>query len=151
MEVAFYKSPIGILKIFSSDYALHKIQLVDARNDFECSAFNYNVMEQLDEYFAGRLFTFNIPVEINAATEFEKKVYDALLSIRYGKTKTYKELAQMIGVPGGSRAVGNALAKNPVPLVMPCHRIIKSNGQIGKFALGTDAKKYLLDFEKSNS
>ena len=150
MEVAFYKSPIGILKIFSTDYALKKIELVNARNDFECSAFNYEVLEQLEAYFNGRLFRFNIPVEFDNATDFQKKVYDALLSVRFGQTKSYKELAQMIDSPNAHRAVGSALAKNPIPIIVPCHRIVNSNGKIGEFALGTAAKKYLLDFEKAH-
>ena len=150
MNVAFYKSPIGILKIYSTDYALKKIELVKDRNDFECSAFNYEVMEQLEAYFEGRLSRFNIQIEFDKATDFQKHVYDALLNVRYGKTKTYKELAEMIGNPAASRAVGSALAKNPIPIIVPCHRIINSDGKIGQFALGSDVKKYLIEFEKAH-
>ena len=62
------------------------------------------------------------------------------MSVRYGQTKTYKELAEMIDSPNACRAVGSALAKNPIPIIVPCHRIVNSNGKIGEFALGTDAK-----------
>lgn len=147
MNVAFFKSPIGVLKIYSTETALHKIEVVKERNDFECSTFNYKVMEQLDAYFSGKLFTFNLPIVFDGATEFQKKVYDELLKVRFGKTKTYKELAQAIGSPGACRAVGTALSKNPVPIIVPCHRIVNANGKIGGFALGSDAKKFLLDYE----
>ncbi len=148
INVAFFKSPIGVLKIYSSESLLHKIEVVKERNDFECSTFNYKVIEQLEAYFEGRLHTFNLPVSFGGATEFQKKVYDELLKVRFGKTKTYKELAQAIGNPGAYRAVGTALSKNPVPIIVPCHRIVNSNGKIGGFALGSDSKKFLLDFER---
>lgn len=152
MDVAFYKSPIGILKIFSTDYALLKIELVENRNDFECSTFNYRVMEQLDLYFEGRLHSFNIPFELPNSTEFQKKVYDELLKVRFGRTITYKALAEAAGKPNAYRAVGSALAKNPVPLIVPCHRVINSNGKIGNYSLGgKQNKKFLLDFEKLHS
>ena len=152
MDVAFYKSPIGILKIFSTDYALLKIELVENRNDFECSTFNYRVMEQLDLYFEGRLHSFNIPYELSNSTEFQKKVYDELLKVRFGRTITYKALAEAAGKPNSYRAVGSALAKNPVPLIVPCHRVINSNGKIGNYSLGgKQNKKFLLDFEKLHS
>lgn len=151
INVAFYKSPIGVLKIFSTDYALQKIELVKDRNDFECSAFNYRVIEQLESYFEGKLHSFNLPVEFPNATEFQKKIYDELLKVRYGKTKSYKELAQAAGCPNAFRAVGSAMAKNPIPIVVPCHRIINSNGRTGSYSLGgNDTKVFLLDFEKNH-
>lgn len=155
INVAFYKSLIGILKIYSTDYALRKIELVKEINDFECSEFNYSVIEQLEAYFQGKLHTFNIPVELPYATVFHKKVYDELLKIGYGKTVTYKELAVKAGSPNASRAVGTAMAKNPVPLIIPCHRVINSNGKTGNYSLGDrengkDTKIFLLDFEKSH-
>ena len=152
INVIFYKSPIGILKIYSSNYALKKIELVKERNDFECSEFNYRVMDQLDAYFEGRLHTFNIPFENPGKTDLQKKIYDELLNVRFGKTISYKELAAKAGKPGASRAVGTAMANNPIPLIIPCHRVVKSDGTIGNYSLGgKDAKKYLLDFEKSHS
>lgn len=151
INISFCKSPIGILKIYSSDDALQKIELVDSFSYFECSAFNCGVIEQLDAYFEGRLHTFNIPVEFKNATEFQKKVYDELLKVSYGKTKSYKELAQASGSPNACRAVGTAMAKNPIPIVVPCHRIINSNGKTGNYSLGGNDKKiFLLDFEKSH-
>lgn len=151
MEVAFYKSPIGVLKIYSSSYALKKIELVKERNDFECSTFNYNVIEQIEAYFAGRLHTFNIPVEFTNISDIQRKVYDELLNVRFGRTITYKELASKVGCTNGYRAIGNSLAKNPVPLIIPCHRVIRTDGSIGNYSLGgIDNKRFLLDFEKNH-
>ena len=151
INVVFYKSPIGILKISSSNYALKKIELVKERNDFECSEFNYRVMEQFDAYFEGKLHTFNIPFENPGKTDFQKRVYDELLNVRFGKTISYKELAAKAGSPDAARAVGTAMAKNPLPLVIPCHRVIKADGSIGSYSLGgKEAKRYLLDFEKTH-
>ena len=155
MKVAFFKSPIGVLKIFSSDIALHKIELVKERNDIECSTFNYRVVDQLEAYFDGRLHSFNIPLALNNCSDFQKKVYDELLKVRYGRTKSYKELAEMLGKPNAYRAVANALANNPVPIIIPCHRVIYANGKIGNYSFGgqnsKEIKSYLLDFEKKHS
>lgn len=80
-------------------------------------------------------------------TEFEKKVWNALLGIPYGQCMTYGELAEQIGHPGASRAVGNAAAKNPVPLVIPCHRLLAAERKLGGFAFGLDEKRWLLKHE----
>lgn len=80
-------------------------------------------------------------------TEFERQVWLALSEIPYGETRTYKWMAQRVGCPKGSRAVGQALKKNPIPIVLPCHRVIESDGKIGGFALGEDIKRRLLQME----
>lgn len=151
LNVAFYKSPIGILKITSSDYSLKKIELVKRMEDFDASPFNYRVIQNLEEYFLGKLNTFNIKIEFPGNSVFEKRVYDNLQHVLYGQTITYKQLAEKIGSPNAYRAVANACAKNPLPLIIPCHRVICSNGQVGNYNLGgMKNKKYLLDFEKKN-
>lgn len=152
LNTVFYKSPIGILKITSTDYRIQNIELVENMEDFDCSNFNYRVMENLDEYFEGKLRTFNIPLEFPQGTTFEKRVYDKLQHIRYGKTVSYKELAEMLGNPKAYRAVAAACAKNPLPLIIPCHRVICVNGKTGDYNLGgTKNKQYLLDMEKKFS
>ena len=109
-------------------------------------------MENLDEYFEGKLRTFNIPLEFPQGTTFEKRVYDKLQHIRYGKTVSYKELAEMLGNPKAYRTVAAACAKNPLPLIIPCHRVICANGKTGDYNLGgTKNKQYLLDMEKKFS
>ena len=148
----FYSSPLGILKITSTDYKLQKIELVESSTMFDCSTFNYRVLDNLDEYFEGKLRTFNIPFEFPGTTTFEKRVYDKLQHVRYGKTVTYKELAAMLGEPKSYRAVANACAKNPLPLIIPCHRVVRSDGKVGDYNLGgSKNKQYLLDLEKKFS
>ena len=145
----FYNSPIGILKITSTDYRLKKIEFVDDASSFECSNFNYRVIENLNEYFAGKLKTFNIPFEFPGGTTFEKRVYDKLQHVHYGKTITYKELAELLGSPKSYRAVASACAKNPLPIIIPCHRVVRSDGTCGEYSIGgAKNKQYLLDMEK---
>ena len=81
-------------------------------------------------------------------THFEKKVYTVVKNIPFGKTRTYKWVAEKIGAKGASRAVGNALNKNPFPIIVPCHRVVNTSGYPGKYAFGADLKKKLLTLEK---
>ena len=81
-------------------------------------------------------------------TRFEKKVYTVVKSIPFGETRTYKWVAENSGAKGASRAVGNALNKNPFPIIIPCHRVVNSNGRSGNYAFGADLKKKLLKLEK---
>jgi len=84
-----------------------------------------------------------------AGTEFERKVWNKLASVPYGETISYKKLAELIGHSGACRAVGSALRKNPLMLAVPCHRVIRSNGNIGKFSGGEKVKRFLLNLENS--
>ncbi|MBI4835354.1 MAG: methylated-DNA--[protein]-cysteine S-methyltransferase [Planctomycetes bacterium] len=103
------------------------------------------------KYFEGCLKKFDLKIDLAGCSGFEKKVYQALRKIPYGAITTYGKLAENIGMPYAARAVGNAMAKNPLPLVIPCHRVIKSNGSIGRFSAlsGVGLKKHLLDLEGS--
>jgi methylated-DNA-[protein]-cysteine S-methyltransferase len=85
------------------------------------------------------------------ATAFQRAVLDALRAIPYGETRSYKEVAQAIGKPAAVRAVGAANGSNPIPIIIPCHRVIGSNGALTGFGGGLDAKRYLLDLERRNS
>ena len=105
--------------------------------------------KQLEEYFEGKRKVFDLPLE-QKGTEFQKKVWNALKEIPYGETRTYKEVAKMLGNEKASRAVGMANNKNNIPIIVPCHRVIGSNGKLVGYALGLDMKKYLLDLEKKN-
>ena len=100
-------------------------------------------------YFKGKNVRLNFPIDMEAMTEFEKKVYKQTIKIPFGKVKTYKWLAEKAGVPNGARAVGNALSTNPVPLIIPCHRIVKSDGRLGGFSApgGTSMKRKMLAIE----
>jgi len=103
---------------------------------------------QLDEYFAGKRKTFDIPL-LMEGTDFRVKVWDALLTIPYGQSISYKELAERLGSPKAVRAVGGANHHNPIPIIVPCHRVIGANGSLTGYGGGLDRKDWLLRFEKS--
>lgn len=105
---------------------------------------------QLKEYFAGNRKIFDIPISANG-TEFQIKVWEELQKIPYGKIRTYKEIAENIGNKNASRAVGMANNKNPIAIIIPCHRVIGSNGDLTGYAGGIKLKQYLLNLEKQNS
>jgi methylated-DNA-[protein]-cysteine S-methyltransferase len=101
---------------------------------------------QLALYFDGRLRNFDLPLDMRG-TAFQKRVWDALRQIPYGETRSYAELAAMVESPQGFRAVGAANGRNPIPIIVPCHRVIESNGGLGGFSCGIAYKRRLLDLE----
>ena len=101
---------------------------------------------QLWEYFRRERRNFELPLH-SVGTDFQQKVWQAILDIPYGKTITYAELAKRIGSPGGARAAGSACGANPIAIIVPCHRVLGKNG-LGGYAYGADAKKTLLKIEK---
>ena len=103
--------------------------------------------KQLKEYFEGKRFDFEIPLN-PIGTEFMQSVWKALEQIPYGETRTYKEIADAVGNPKASRAVGMANHRNPIPIIIPCHRVIGSNNKLVGYGLGLDMKQYLLELEK---
>ena len=106
--------------------------------------------DQLDAYFAGRRTTFTISLAPQG-TAFQKQVWAALQEIPYGETESYGQLAERIGSPGAARAVGLANGKNPIGIVIPCHRVVGSNGNLTGYGGGLDRKKQLLDLERAVS
>ena len=103
---------------------------------------------QLCEYLEGERKCFELPLSPDG-TEFQKKVWNELMNIPYGETATYGEIAARIGNPGASRAVGNANNKNPIPIFIPCHRVIGASGKLVGYAYGLDMKRTLINLEKS--
>ena len=104
------------------------------------------VVKELNQYLEGKLKKFTIPVKIYG-TEFQRDVLEAIRDIPYGKTWTYKELANYVKHPNAERSVGNALHQNPVQIILPCHRVVSSSGDIGGYTLGQDLKRRLLCME----
>lgn len=104
------------------------------------------VKQQLDEYFQGKRNTFDLPLNPSGTT-FQKKVWNALCNIPYGETRSYQEIAIAIDCPKGCRAVGLANNKNPIVILIPCHRVIGKNGSLVGYALGLKMKQHLLDLE----
>lgn len=148
-----YDSPIGQLLLVGDGENIHKILFPKDRRPTEPDeAWNQNdsaftpLIEQLNAYFEGTLKQFSVSLAPNG-TEFQRKVWDALLNIDYGATCSYKDIAGIIGKPGASRAVGAANGANPIPIVIPCHRIIGTNGTLTGFAGGLLTKSWLLSHE----
>jgi methylated-DNA-[protein]-cysteine S-methyltransferase len=103
--------------------------------------------KELEEYFTEGRTEFTISTSFAEGTGFEQEVWGALKEVPYGETRTYKWIAEKIGKPHAFRAVGNALGKNPIPIIYPCHRIIESDGSIGGYSSGVDIKRRLLEIE----
>jgi len=110
---------------------------------------NRNILNQLKKYLKGELQRFDCKLDFRG-TPFQRKVWSALARIPYGRTRSYGDIAQAIGRPKAFRAVGNANGRNSIPLIIPCHRVIESNGGLGGFGHGLRVKKRLLDFEKGH-
>lgn len=106
--------------------------------------------KQLEEYFEGKRKTFDVPLNPKG-TNFMKKVWTALQNIPYGEVRTYQQIAEEVESPKAARAVGMANHRNPIPIIIPCHRVIGSNGNLVGYALGMDMKKFLLEWEKKNN
>jgi len=107
----------------------------------------FGVYDQLKEYFSGQRRKFDIPLDITVGTKFQKGVWQQLKKIPYGKTISYKDLAGKTGNPNAFRAAGSANGKNPIPIIIPCHRVINHNRGLGGFACGLDVKRKLLRIE----
>jgi methylated-DNA-[protein]-cysteine S-methyltransferase len=105
------------------------------------------VAREIDEYLDGRRTSFDLPLDFQLATGFRRTVLDHLPEIGYGRTASYAMMAQAAGSPKAVRAVGTACAMNPLPLVLPCHRVVRSDGTMGQYAGGTAAKQLLLSLE----
>jgi methylated-DNA-[protein]-cysteine S-methyltransferase len=102
---------------------------------------------QLDEYFAGRRHRFEVPLDRRLSHGYRRQVLEALSDVPYGETVSYKDLAVRTGNPGASRAVGTAMATNPLPIVVPCHRVLRSGGALGGYGGGIETKVWLLRLE----
>ena len=143
-----FRSLIGIIKITEDDGYIINISLVDKIDNSNESKLLIKTKQELEEYFSLKRTTFDIPIKFNGSA-FQSKVWKTLLTIPYGKTLTYGELANMIGNPKASRAVGMACNKNPLMIVVPCHRVIGKNKKMVGYAYGTLTKQKLLNLESS--
>jgi methylated-DNA-[protein]-cysteine S-methyltransferase len=143
-------TPIGRLVLESDGDVLIGIWLPTQSGRFHSKGHDAppvlkNTFAQLEEYFAGERTAFDIPMELDG-TEFQKEVWTELSRIRYGETISYGELARRVGRPKGPRAVGQANGRNPIPIIVPCHRVLASNG-IGGYGGGLPMKRQLLAVE----
>ncbi|MEY2421745.1 MAG: methylated-DNA-[protein]-cysteine S-methyltransferase [Acidimicrobiaceae bacterium] len=156
-------TPVGPIGLAATDTGLVKVALRPDEEDFLgelCANVSPRVLEQpakldavrrqLDEYFDGRRTTFSLPIDWQLSHGFRRMVLEALFSqVHFGEVVSYGELAQRVGHPKASRAVGTAMATNPVPIVVPCHRVLRTGGSIGNYGGGVEMKRQLLTFEGS--
>ena len=143
-----FNSPVGKLYLEFSGKILVGISFSKPSGiPFKEGAATKSFMKELSLYFKGSKSEFNQETKFLTGTEFEQKVWNVLAKIPYGETRSYKWVAEKIGKPAATRAVGRALSKNPIPVVVPCHRVIESDGSIGGFSSGVETKRRLLDLE----
>lgn len=150
-------SPIGPLKLTSREGVLTGVHMHNQRHAPTVQATCERddapfapVAQQLRAYFAGELTEFDLPMQLEG-TEFQRRVWAALREIPYGKTISYGELAARIGSPGASRAVGLANGRNPIAIIVPCHRVIGSDGSLTGYGGGLDRKVWLLEHEAAQA
>ncbi|MGE4214362.1 MAG: methylated-DNA--[protein]-cysteine S-methyltransferase [Anaerotignaceae bacterium] len=148
-NILCYKSPVGILKIEGDEDAITGLYFV--QNEFECIGTPTYEMEkckmQLDQYFNGKRKEFDLNLNPKG-TDFQLKVWSALQTVPYGKTQTYGYIAKAINNPKAVRAVGGANNRNPISIIIPCHRIIGADGSLTGYGGGLEIKEYLLNLEK---
>jgi len=147
-------SPVGPLTLAGRDGTLAHLRMDGQTHEpshagweGDDSVFD-DVVEQLGAYFAGELTTFDLDLDL-AGTEFQQRVWNALRTIPYGETRSYGEIAAQIDAPSASRAVGLANGRNPIGIIVPCHRVIGASGSLTGYGGGLDRKRALLDLEKS--
>ncbi|MFV0494054.1 methylated-DNA--[protein]-cysteine S-methyltransferase [Mycobacterium sp.] len=154
-------TPVGVLLLAATEIGL--VRVAYQRQDFDAvldtlaakvsprilfaPARLDDAARQIDEYFAGTRRSFDLPLDRTLSTGFRRTVQEVLPSIAYGRTVTYREIAESVGNPKAVRAVGTACATNPLPVVVPCHRVLRSDGGLGGYAGGVHAKTVLLDLE----
>ena len=147
-------SPIGPLALAGRGRVLTNLRMLNqtyepdrsdwVRDDRGCA----DAVDQLEEYFAGRRTDFDLELNM-VGSEFQRRVWQALLTIPYGETRSYGQIAEQIGASGAARAVGLANGHNPIAIIVPCHRVIGANGSLTGYGGGLDRKRSLLEMEKT--
>ena len=153
-----FDSPIGKILIIADNSGLKELRFIKRDsfiNQLERTQNNFTkteeickqTKEELKQYFEGRLKQFTVQLSPEG-TDFQKSVWKELCKIPYGKTLSYKQIAENLNNPKSCRAVGNANGKNPIPIITPCHRVICTGGKLGGFSAGLDRKRFLLSLEQ---
>ena len=154
-NIFYYNTKIGKIGIEENGSAITKIYFINKDVQEEIIEKNETVLlkeaiRELNEYFDGKRTSFDLQLELQG-TEFQKKVWKALKEIPFGETRSYGEIAKIIGNEKASRAVGMANNKNPIPIIIPCHRVIGANGKLVGYAGGIDVKEKLLELGKNHT
>ena len=151
-QVAYYKTPIGTAKIVGDENGISAVTVIDddLETSIEIKGILQDCLKQLDEYFNGTRKQFDLKLNPQG-TDFQKKVWNELLNVPFGKTKTYLEQSIQLGDVKAIRAVASANGKNPIWIIIPCHRIIGSDGSLTGYAGGIWRKKWLLAHENPSN
>lgn len=144
-------SPLGVLRILCTEKALCSLLFEEDSGPFNLDTPDFPLLReagsQLRAYFEGRLRIFDLPL-VPEGTAFQQRVWQQLSGIPYGETRTYRDIAQALGKPGAARAVGQANGKNPLPILIPCHRVVAAGGVLGGYSSGLWRKRVLLKLER---
>lgn len=153
LQIAWIESPVGLLRAGASDTALHLLEFAAADSTQAPSSASTPLLEQtrreLAEYFAGTRRRFEVPVSF-PGSPFQERVWTALCSIGYGERISYLEQSRRIGDEKAIRAVAQANGQNPIAIIVPCHRVINSDGKLGGYGGGLLRKQFLLDLERGD-
>lgn len=145
--VLYHRTPAGILRLCADEQGICGVSFVQREEPGGTgSELLQRAARELDEYFAGQRRDFELPLSLHG-TSFQMQVWAALRRIPYGETRSYAEVAAMVGNPHACRAVGMANHRNPVSILVPCHRVINANGSLGGYGGGTNKKRFLLRLE----
>ncbi len=143
----YYESPIGFLEVQTTEGGLRAVSFTLEKIAVEKeNIYNQLTIKQLDEYFKNERTEFDIPLDLEG-TDFQLRVWRELSKIPFGKTKSYMDIAKALGDPKAIRAVGTSNGRNKIGIIIPCHRVIGSDGSLTGYAGGMERKKWLLDFE----
>ena len=140
------KTPVGNMAVTVSSHGLQELQRTDEDAKLPKTPFGRDVRDQLKAYFAKKSSSFDVKLDLQG-TDFQKKVWDELQKIPYGSMVTYGTVAQRIGNPKASRAIGSANNRNPVAIIVPCHRVVGAKGHLVGYAGGLEMKAFLLQLE----
>lgn len=147
--IASISTPIGMLRISAQAEVICSVLFDESSAETHLPEEFSSIVKQFEEYFSGKRQTFDFDL-IPGGTPFQLAVWKIVMDIPYGKTRSYGEIAQQMGLKNGARAVGLAVGANPLLIVVPCHRVVGSNGQLTGYAGGIDRKKWLLRHEAAN-
>lgn len=145
MEYTVIDSPVGHIVIEALNGAIERVAFTDEEWKPSGNKLLQEAEKQLQQYFAGERKVFDLPVRLHG-TDFQQKAWQVLTQIPYGETITYGQQANRMGHPNACRAVGGANHKNPIAIIIPCHRVVSGNG-LGGYATGTEKKRFLLELE----
>lgn len=147
-----YQTPLGRITIGANGQAITRFAfgVAEFEGTKRATALTNQASNEVLEYLAGKRRAFDVPI-VAAGTAFQRQVWDELARIPYGQTRSYAQVAAAINNPKALQAVGQACNRNPVPLFVPCHRVIGANGEVGGYAFGTRIKEFLLNLEANNS